>query len=187
MTYPPGPGSQGVPPQYLGGGQWVPDPRYQGGGWWSYPARGTHLTEGQLQMLWIEAGGRSELAPLMAKVAIRESGGWSAAWNSTGATGPWQIEWPGSSPSGWSRERLFIPAENAKAAVALSGNSLSGIEAHWQGDVQAVRAAGGAGPLNPSSAGQPATAGMASGCVPGMLLLPLILPVKALWGLHRTR
>src|SRR5262252_4144178 len=95
VSYPAGPGSQGVPQRYLGGGRWVPDPRYQGGGWTSYGQRGWHFTEPQLQRLWIAAGGDPALAPTMAAIAEqRESGGWSGAWNSTGATGLWQVEWP---------------------------------------------------------------------------------------------
>jgi len=101
-----------------------------------------------LQRLWIAAGGDPALAPTMAAIAEqRESGGWSGAWNSTGATGLWQVEWPGSSPRGWSRERLFIPIQNARAAVLLSNNSSAGIAQNWAGDLGGLAV----GPLRPSA------------------------------------
>lgn len=133
MTYPSG-STGGVPPQYQGGETWQPDPRYAGGGYWAAYGKGRHYGYAQLEKLWADAGGDTALAPLMAAVAANESGGDAGDWNSTGATGLWQIEYPGSSPPGVSREQLFIPEENAAAAVALSGNSLAGIRANWAGD-----------------------------------------------------
>jgi len=175
MTYPAGPGSQGVPAAYQNQGTFVADPRYQGGGWWSHGGVGTHFTEAQLETLWINAGGSRQLAPIMAAIAEqRESGGWSGAWNSTGATGLWQIEWPGSAPSGMSREELFTPEGNARAAVRLSGNSLAGVNSNWAGDLQAISVPGfdpaahlppgSLSPAGPASMGAGTQA--ASGCVP---------------------
>ena len=123
--------TQGVPPAYQGHGVFVADPAYDGGGWWSYPDRGTRYDYAQLQRIWLDAGGSPQLAPTMAAIAGQvESGGWNGAWNSTGATGLWQIEWPSSAPPGWSREMLFNPLDNAKAAVRLSGNNLSGVQSN---------------------------------------------------------
>ena len=85
----------------------------------------------QLEQLWIQAGGSQALAPLMAGVAIVESGGNPDAYNPSGATGLWQIEYPGSDVLGYSSAQLDNPLDNAKAAVALSGNTLAGIQANW--------------------------------------------------------
>jgi Transglycosylase SLT domain len=89
-------------------------------------------TFAQLETLWINAGGAKLLAPLMAGVAIVESGGNPNAYNPSGASGLWQIEIPLHSnlvPGG--AANVFNPADNAKAAVALSGNTLAGITANW--------------------------------------------------------
>ncbi|MHB1595383.1 MAG: transglycosylase SLT domain-containing protein [Streptosporangiaceae bacterium] len=148
--------TQGVPAAYQGGGTFVPDSAYQGGGWYSYGQRGTHYSYGQLQRLWLNAGGNPQLAPTMAAIAEqKESGGWNGAWNSSGATGLWQIEWPGSAPPGWSRERLFNPLENAKAAARLSGNSMSGIQSNWAGDLNGLQVPG-----TPPSKGYPQAKGL---------------------------
>ena len=132
--------TQGVPKAYQGNGVFVSDPAYDGGGWTSYPARGTQYDYAQLQRIWLDAGGSPQLAPTMAAIAGQvESGGWNGAWNSTGATGLWQIEWPSSAPPGWSREMLFNPLDNAKAAVRLSGNNISGVQSNWSGDLSKIR------------------------------------------------
>lgn len=133
MTYPSG-NTGGVPPQYRGGETFVPDPAYAGGGYLAAYGKGRHYDYAQLEKIWDDAGGDTALAPLMAAIAGNESGGDAGDWNSTGATGLWQIEYPGSSPPGVSREQLFIPEQNAAAAVALSRNSLAGIRANWAGD-----------------------------------------------------
>jgi hypothetical protein len=70
------------------------------------------FTYGQLESLWIQAGGSRALAPLMAAIALAESGGNSDARNPSGASGLWQIlgnPFPGNA---------FDPATNAKMAVA---------------------------------------------------------------------
>jgi hypothetical protein len=50
-----------------------------------------------------------------------ESGGYVGAWNSSGATGLWQVEYP-SNYSG-SRSTLFTPIVNAQQAVKLYDES----------------------------------------------------------------
>src|SRR5262249_46710665 len=70
------------------------------------------FTYGQLESLWIQAGGSKALAPLMAAIAMAESGGNSDARNPSGASGLWQIlgnPFPGNA---------FDPQVNAKMAVA---------------------------------------------------------------------
>lgn len=124
----------GVPPQYQGNLTFVPSAAYQGGGYYAAYARGAKFSFAQMEGLWDSAGGDPKLAPLMAAIGENESGGYTGAWNSTGATSLWQIEYPGSTPPGVTREQLFNPMTNAKAAVKLSGNTLSGIESNWAGD-----------------------------------------------------
>jgi hypothetical protein len=109
-----------------------------------------NYTFAQLEQLWISAGGSTALAPLMAGVAIVESSGNPDAYNASGASGLWQIEIPLHSnlvPGG--AANVFNPADNAKAAVALSGNTMAGITANWlafepTGAAQAIANANGA-------------------------------------------
>ena len=92
----------------------------------------TTYTFAQLEGLWIQAGGSKALAPLMAGVAEVESGGNPQAYNPSGASGLWQIEIPVNEsyvPGG--AANVFNALDNAKAAVALSGNTLAGIQANW--------------------------------------------------------
>lgn len=66
----------------------------------------------QLEALWIQAKGPRSIAPLMAQIALAESGGVPTAYNNSGASGLWQILGalvPGD---------LFNPLVNAKNAVA---------------------------------------------------------------------
>jgi hypothetical protein len=78
------------------------------------------LTYGQLETLWIQAGGSKTLAPLMAAIALAESSGDPAAMNYTdnGGTqtsvGLWQVSsGTHSYPASWT-----TPAGNAAEAVA---------------------------------------------------------------------
>lgn len=76
---------------------------------------GTQYTYAELEGLWINAGGPKSLAPTMAAIAEAESGGCSTAYNSSGATGLWQIlgaVYPKDQAS------LTDPATNAREAVA---------------------------------------------------------------------
>jgi len=75
---------------------------------------GTLYTYAQLEGLWINAGGSSTLAPIMAAIALAESGGCSTAQNPSGATGLWQIL-GAVDPS--DQANLTDPAVNAKEAV----------------------------------------------------------------------
>lgn len=88
----------------------------------------------QLEQLWLGAGGSKTFAVLMAAVGEVESGGRSDATNPSGATGIWQIEWPlhkGIVAGATSQQALFDPQVNAAAAVALAGNSMTGIYNNW--------------------------------------------------------
>lgn len=94
----------------------------------------TDYTFSQLEDLWTGAGGSKTFAVLMAAVGEVESGGRSDATNPSGATGIWQIEWPlhrGIVPGATSQQALFDPQTNAAAAVALAGNSMTGIYNNW--------------------------------------------------------
>jgi hypothetical protein len=75
---------------------------------------GTLYTYAQLEGLWINAGGSSSLAPTMAAIAEAESGGCSTAYNSSGATGLWQIL---GAVDPADQANLTDPATNAKEAV----------------------------------------------------------------------
>jgi hypothetical protein len=79
-------------------------------------------TYGQLEQLWIDAGGSKAVAPLMAAIALAESGGNPGANNYTDNNGTqtswglWQVSngthsWPGALDPN-------IPINNAKYAVA---------------------------------------------------------------------
>jgi len=73
---------------------------------------GIRYTYAELEGLWINAGGSPKIAPVMAAIAEAESGGCSAAFNPSGATGLWQIlgnPFPGDA---------YDPATNAKMAVS---------------------------------------------------------------------
>lgn len=85
------------------------------------------LSYGQLEQLWTQAGGNPQMAPLMAAIAMVESGGNPQASNPSGATGLWQIEWPlhAGVAGTTSQSQLYDPLTNAQAAVALSGNNPS--------------------------------------------------------------
>jgi hypothetical protein len=75
---------------------------------------GTKYSYAQLEGLWINAGGSKALAPIMAAIAMAESGGCSTALNPSGASGLWQILGavnPADQP------KLFDPAVNAKEAT----------------------------------------------------------------------
>jgi hypothetical protein len=91
-----------------------------------------NYTFAQLEQLWLQAGGSKALAPLMAGVAIVESGGNPQAYNASGASGLWQIEVPlhdSLIPGG--AANVFNAQDNAKAAVTLSGNTLAGVSSNW--------------------------------------------------------
>lgn len=74
----------------------------------------TTYTYAQLEGLWIQAGGRKSLAPLMAAIAEAESGGRTDARNPSGATGLWQIL---GAVNPADQSRLTNPQVNAHEAV----------------------------------------------------------------------
>jgi Lysozyme like domain len=76
--------------------------------------KGTLYTYAQLEGLWINAGGPKALAPTMAAIAEAESGGCSAAYNASGATGLWQIL---GAVNPADQGSLYSPQVNAKEAV----------------------------------------------------------------------
>jgi hypothetical protein len=87
----------------------------------STPSSNGPLTYGELEALWIKAGGSKAMAPLMAAIAMAESSGYPTAYNPTDNNGTqtswglWQISngthsSPGPNP--------FNPLSNARMAVA---------------------------------------------------------------------
>jgi Lysozyme like domain len=95
----------------------------------------------QIESLWIQAGGNKQLAPIMAAVALAESKGDPNAHNYNPATGDdswglWQINYYGANREGRTREfgppdSMRNPANNARAAVTISGNTTKGIAQNW--------------------------------------------------------
>lgn len=81
-----------------------------------------------IEDLWIKAGGDPKKAPVMAAIAIAESGGRTTALNDTPpdySVGLWQINYYGSMRAGRTREfgspsaLMASPAAQARAAVAI--------------------------------------------------------------------
>src|SRR3954447_11157852 len=78
-------------------------------------------SENQLAQLWVKAGGPRKVADLMAKIALRESGGRArinnAGLNKDGSVdyGLFQI----NSVHGYDPNKLYDPLYNAKAAVSV--------------------------------------------------------------------
>ena len=85
----------------------------------------------QLQQLWINAGGNKSLAPYAAATAIIESSGDPAAHNPSGASGLWQLIPSNQHLIPGGSANVFNAADNAKGAVALSGNTMSGLVSNW--------------------------------------------------------
>jgi Lysozyme like domain len=77
----------------------------------------TNYTYSQLEQMWVNAGGSSALAPVMAAIALAESGGSSTAvnYNTNGTIdrGLWQIN------SIWGNLSTFDPTANAVSAVKV--------------------------------------------------------------------
>ncbi len=117
MTYPVLPEFDGIPTVYQSA-VWQPDQHYQGGGYWAGLGLGQHYDIAQLERLWLNAGGPPSAAANMAYIAeYDESGGDTGDWNSSGATGLWQIEWPSNYKG--PRQNLFTPLTQAQSAVKL--------------------------------------------------------------------
>lgn len=99
------------------------------------------LSERQIQSLWIQAGGNPRYAPLMARIAMYESGGNPYAHNGNANTGDdsyglWQINYFGANRDPrtklWGPPNLmYDPMNNARAAVQLSRNNPSNMSSNW--------------------------------------------------------
>jgi hypothetical protein len=86
------------------------------------------LSYGQLQTLWINNGGSKTLAPIMAAIALAESGGRTDALNDRApdySVGLWQINYygsllPGRTKAYGSPQQLMSdPNRQAKAAISI--------------------------------------------------------------------
>lgn len=89
------------------------------------------LTFPQIERLWIDNGGSPSAAPIMAAIAIAESGGRTDAHNGTGRDDSWglfQINYfgglsPGRTAAyGTPAQLVADPNRQAKAAISISGN-----------------------------------------------------------------
>lgn len=105
---------------------------------------GGQLSFSQIESLWINNGGSPGWAPLMAGIAIAESGGNTLALNNNPNTGDysvglWQINYfgsllgPRSAEFGNPSQLQNSPNAQAKAAVSLFGSNGAGI-GNWKGD-----------------------------------------------------
>jgi hypothetical protein len=139
------------------------------------------MTPKQIEALWVQAGGPKDAAPLMAAIAIAESGGNTDALNNNPATkdysvGLWQINYYNGlysdrtarygPPQALYGDTTVAAMANARAAVNLYDGG-KGI-GNWQGDpaYAAYQANGDAG-LKPflgyTPTGTPADPGSSSG------------------------
>jgi hypothetical protein len=124
----------------------------------------TDYSYGQLETLWENAGGSKALAPLMAAIALAESGGNSAAENPSGASGLWQIL--GAVNAG-DQGQLFNPQVNAHEAVlkyttqglgAWTTYTSGAYEQYYQGSTPAAALPQGGGGAAATSAASSTTA-----------------------------
>jgi hypothetical protein len=94
------------------------------------PTTGTY-TFAQIEQLWVAAGGNPNVAPIMAAIAMAESGGNTQAQNNSGqdnSVGLWQINYhgnllgPRTQAYGSPQQLLANPLAQAQAAVSISNN-----------------------------------------------------------------
>jgi len=108
----------------------------------------------QLEQLWISAGGPRALAPVMAAIALAESGGNPAAYNPSGASGLWQIL---GAVNPKDQGSLFNPQVNAHEAVLkYKSQGLGAWVTYTSGAYKKFLPKGY---VAPTSAGIPASAG----------------------------
>lgn len=92
---------------------------------------GGPMTFAQIEQLWINGGGNPSMAPVMAAIAMAESGGNTQAQNNSGqdnSIGLWQINYHGNLAAsrtaeyGTPSQLLANPLAQAQAAVSISNN-----------------------------------------------------------------
>jgi lysozyme-like protein len=164
-------------------------------------------TKKQVEGFWVKAGGNPALAPTMAAIAGAESSFGASPYGDVGLGGPgptsfglWQIHTP-AHPGYNSSLLVSDPLYNARAAVAISGNSTGGLGAWTTYKTGAYKAYLGAtgvsGSVNAgvtssptstsSSSGSPETlagapGGLAGIAIKGFLYLALLVgAVGLLW------
>lgn len=113
------------------------------------PARGSGgsgtYSYSQLMQLWIAAGGSRTMAPIMAAIAMAESGGNPRAHNASGASGLWQILGAVKSAD---QSRLFDPTVNAREAVLkFRSQGLGAWESYTNGSYKKFMQKGASGGL----------------------------------------
>lgn len=125
----------------------------------------TTLTFSQIKDLWTANGGNPNVAPVMAAIALAESGGRTDAANTRppdASYGLWQINYYGSLARGRTAaygsptELVADPNRQAKAAIAISGNgqNMTPWTTYTSGAYRApLAAAGGSLPALPAIAG----------------------------------
>jgi Lysozyme like domain len=135
----------------------------------------TQLSFAQIEQLWVQNGGSTALAPVMAAVALAESGGRTDAHNGNAGTGDdsyglWQINYFGSMMPGRSArygtpdQLVADPNLQARAAVSLAGNGsgLSNWTTYTSGKYKAPLMANAGGLTGTSGVGLIGTNGAGS-------------------------
>ena len=116
------------------------------------------LSYSDIKTLWIQNGGDPAWAPLMAGIALAESGGDTRAWNKTppdNSVGLWQINYyggnlqPRTARYGDPLSLSNNPNAQAKAAIDLLGSNGAGIN-NWKGDPTWMAWTAGGSPKAPS-------------------------------------
>jgi Lysozyme like domain len=148
-------------------------------------------TKKQVERFWIEAGGNPSLAHTMAAIAGAESGFGASPYGDVGLGGPgptsfglWQIHTP-AHPEYDPSLLVADPLYNARAAVAISGNSTSGLGAWTTYKTGAYKSyLGAVGESSTSSSTSPSSSsntlagapgGIAGALIKGMLYLALLV------------
>lgn len=114
----------------------------------------------QLEQLWISNGGNPATAPVMAAVAMAESGGNPSAVSPSNDYGLWQINESNFASYGLNSSNWSDPNTNAKVAIKMSGNG-SNIAA-WCTAWAQPKGNCGHGQLSAPQAGSPAYKNLAS-------------------------
>lgn len=98
------------------------------------------LTLVQVADLWLAAGGPRNRVVEWVAIELSEGGLFTDAVSPAGAIGPWQIMPFNAAPHGYSVADLYIPIDNAKIAVAMSGHGTNC--AAWDSCYRDINASG---------------------------------------------
>jgi hypothetical protein len=127
------------------------------------------LSYGELESLWIQAGGPKSLAPLMAAIALAESSGNVTVVNSIGACGLWQIHpYQNGCTNARSNARMAVQKYRTQGLGAWVTYTSGAYKQFLRGNVPPSALAGGGGG---GGAGGISTTGFPSSLDPFQFLL----------------